>query len=107
MARRWMLLLTPLIACSNNSSIGPNKVQRVRMVPESVSVAVGDTIRIGAFPLDADTAFLPQVSVTWSSESTAVATVSQTGLVTGVASGTTQVDATAAGVVGRAIVVVP
>lgn len=96
-----------LAACSDHSDIGPNKVVTVRVVPESVSVAVGDTIRVGAFPLDADTAFLPQAAVTWASEAGGVATVDAAGLITGVASGNTLVDATAQGVVGKVIVVVP
>lgn len=110
MLNRMLVLPAALLlaaACSDQSDIGPNRVVSVRMVPESVSVAAGDTIRVEAFPLDADTAFLPQVKVTWSSEATGVATVDAAGLITGVANGTTFVDATAQGVVGKVIVVVP
>jgi uncharacterized protein YjdB len=94
-------------ACSNGSNIGPSRVVSVRVVPDSVSLAAGDTVRAAAFPLDADTAFLPHASVSWSTESAAVATVSPSGLVTAVAPGSTMIDATASGIVGRMIVVVP
>lgn len=102
-----LLGLGLVAACSNNSDVGPSQVVRVRMVPESVSVAAGDTIRVSAFPVDADTAFLPNVRVAWSTEAGAVATVDAAGLITGVATGVTNVEATAQGVVGKVVVVVP
>lgn len=110
MPNRILVLPAALLlgaACSDHSDIGPTRVVTVRVVPESVSVAAGDTIRVGAFPLDADTAFLPQVKVTWSSEATGVATVDAAGLITGVGSGSTLIDASSQGVTGKVIVVVP
>jgi uncharacterized protein YjdB len=95
------------VACSNNSSVGPQQVVRVRVVPESVSVAAGDTVRVAAFPVDLDSAWLPNKPVDWLSETAGVATVDGAGLITGVASGSTMVDATSDGVVGKVIVVVP
>jgi uncharacterized protein YjdB len=95
------------LRCTDQSAIGPERVQRVRVVPESVSVAVGDTVRAAAFPIDADSAFLPNLPVSWMSEGVAIATVDGAGLITGIASGTTHISASSGGVAGVVAVSVP
>jgi|SRR5436190_19184816 len=74
----------------------------VSVTPSSASIAVNGTVQLTA------TASPPK-SVTgfsWSSTNTAVATVSASGLVTGVAAGTTTIRATAGGVTGTSAITV-
>lgn len=102
-----IFLTSAILSCSDQSEIGPDKVLFVRMEPDSVGVAAGDTVSVFAFPIDADSALLPNKRITWRSEDIAVATVDSVGLVHGVATGKTHVIATAGGVDGLTIITVP
>lgn len=102
-----ILLTTATLYCTDQSKIGPDRVLYVRMEPDSVDVAAGDTVSVFAFPIDADSALLPNKRITWASQDPGIATVDSIGLVTGVASGKTHVSATAGGVAGLAVVNVP
>lgn len=55
--------------------------------PATSSVAVGGTVQLTATPKDAQGNTVPNVSVTWTTSNASVATVSNSGLVTGVAAG--------------------
>lgn len=101
------LLITASAQCTDQSAIGPERVLFMRMEPDSVDLAAGDTISVFAFPIDADSAFLPNKRVTWASEDAGIATVDSVGLVTAVSSGKTHVVATAGGVAGLSVVNVP
>ncbi len=101
------LFTISMLRCTDQSEIGPEKVLYVRMEPESVAVAAGDTVSVFAFPIDADSALLPNKRIIWTTENSAVATVDSIGLVRGVASGKTHVVATAGGVDGLTVVTVP
>jgi DNA/RNA endonuclease G (NUC1) len=67
----------------------------VTVTPVSASVAVGATQQFGATARDSS-AIVTGTTFTWTTTSSAVATVSSTGLVTGVTPGTVYVKATAA-----------
>jgi uncharacterized protein YjdB len=81
-------------------------VASVRVTPSPDTVAVGAASTLTATPLDAANNPLTGRTVTWASIDTTIATVSQTGVVTGVAAGTTTITATSEGKVGSATVVV-
>lgn len=80
---------------------GPG-VKSVTVSPSSASIAVNGTVQLTASvspPKSAGT-------IVWTSTNTAVATVSQTGLVSGVAEGTATIRATTGGVTGSSTVTV-
>jgi uncharacterized protein YjdB len=72
----------------------------------SPTIGVARTTQATATPRDANGNILVGRSVTWSSDNTSVATVSETGLVTGVALGSAGITATSEGHSGSAVVTV-
>src|SRR6185437_8248036 len=88
-------------------TVSPTPVSSVLMSPATVSLSIGATAQIAATPLDSSGKPLSGRTVTWSSANNAVATVSSTGLVTGVAFGSTSVIATVDGMQGSAAVNIP
>jgi uncharacterized protein YjdB len=77
----------------------------VEISPASATVAPGGTVQLSAVVVAA-TGDTVTAQVSWATLSPAVATVSQTGLVTGVAAGTVQIVATYGGVGGSSLVTV-
>lgn len=83
----------------------PPRVAAVVVSPQTVTVTAGATSQLGASVTSANGTSLSR-PVTWSSGSAAIATVSASGLVTGVTVGATTITATADGVSGTAQVMV-
>jgi uncharacterized protein YjdB len=81
-------------------------VASVAVSPASASLMAGQTVQLTATPEDANGSALTGRAVTWANSAAAVATVSASGLVTGVAAGTATVTATSEGKSGTATVVV-
>jgi M6 family metalloprotease-like protein len=82
-------------------------VSTITLSPASVSLSTGTTRQFNATLRDAAGNALAGRAVTWTSDAPAVATVSASGLVTGVAAGgPVTLSATAEGVTGRASVTV-
>ncbi|HUF34747.1 MAG TPA: Ig-like domain-containing protein [Gemmatimonadales bacterium] len=81
-------------------------VDAVEIAPDPISVAAGATLQLTATARDAQGDPLPGRSATWSSADTDIATVSPTGLLTGVSAGSTAVTATIEGVEATAVVTV-
>src|SRR5256886_15097719 len=82
------LALFRLPACGNDSTAPPQPaVASVAVAPSTSSLTVGDTVRLAATVEDARGNVLSARVVTWASSNPAVATVSRTGLVTGVRAG--------------------
>jgi hypothetical protein len=81
----------------------PNKVRSISVSPSSATVAAGSTVQLTATANPAGSV----TSFTWASSNNAVATVSSTGLVTGVASGTATISASAGGKSGSSSITVP
>jgi len=92
-------------ACGSDVA-GPAGVASVQITPVGIQVEVGASTVLSATPRDANGNALNDRAVTWSSDSTAIATVSVTGMVTGVAPGTATIRATSEGVTGSASVTV-
>jgi len=81
-------------------------VASVAVSPTSASVSVGQTVQLAATPKDANGNPLTGRTVTWSSGNTAVATVSASGLVTGVSAGAATITAASEGQSGSAAITV-
>ena len=78
----------------------------VTVDPPTASVLVGGTTQLAATVRDADGAVLSDRAPVWSSGNSAVATVTQQGVVTGVNPGTTSIVATREGKTGSSTVTV-
>ncbi len=87
-------------------TVTPAPVASVNVTPPTASVTVGQTTTLQAQTLDANGATLTGRAVTWSSSNTGVATVSNAGVVTGVAPGTATITATSEGKSGTATITV-
>src|SRR2546422_5814550 len=81
-------------------------VASVTVTPAPATVAIGQTVQLTATPKDANGNVLTGRVVIWASDNTAVATVSSTGLVTGVTQGQATITATSETKSGTAAVAV-
>src|SRR5437588_9935792 len=90
-------LLVRLAACGSDSTAPPPPpaVASVAVAPPTASLIVGDAVQLVATVKDARGNVLTDRVVTWASSKPAVATVSGTGLVTGVRADAQQVMITA------------
>src|SRR5437660_3714475 len=84
----------------------PPAVASVDVTPPSASMQADQTVQLTATPKDANGAPLSGRTVTWSSSNTAVATVSNGGLVSGVTPGTATITATSEGKSGTSTITV-
>jgi uncharacterized protein YjdB len=81
-------------------------VAAVNVTPPTASVVVGQTTTLSAQPVDANGAALSGRAIAWSTSNDKVATVDQSGVVTGVAAGQATITATSEGKSGSAVVTV-
>jgi len=81
-------------------------VASVAVTPSPASVQVGQTVQLTATPKDANGNPLSGRVITWASNNTAVATVSASGLVSGVTAGLASITATSEGKSGTSAVTV-
>jgi len=93
-------------ATVNVSAPPPAPVASVSVSPTTANLTTGGTQQITATPRDAQGNALTGRTVTWASGNTAVATVTQAGLITAVGPGSTSVTATSEGKVGTVAVTV-
>lgn len=82
-------------ACNDEGGPPPAEVASVVVSPAAATIVVGATQLFTATALDAANQPIAGVTFTWSSSAPAVATVSASGLVTGVTPGDAQITATA------------
>jgi uncharacterized protein YjdB len=87
-------------------TVAPTAVASVSVSPAAPSVPAGQTVQLAATPKDASGTPLTGRVVTWSSTAPAVATVNGSGLVTGLAAGSTTITASSEGKSGTATVTV-
>lgn len=80
-----------LLSCGDPSSPGSTPVARLTATPPSLQLSVGATSTIAASVLDDGGTVISDARIFWSVENPAVATVTQSGLVTGVAAGATRI----------------
>src|SRR5438309_547533 len=103
-----------VVATGNQAAVADTAVVRVTPIPVSIvtvapapaSVLVGQLLQLSATTADSAGNVLSGRAVTWASSNTVVATVSGTGLLTGVVSGTATITATSEGKSGTATVTV-
>lgn len=81
-------------------------VNSVEVQPQSTAVTLGASTTLTATVTDATGAVVPDAPVAWASGNTAVATVSATGVVTGVGLGSATISATSGGRSGSATITV-
>src|SRR5205809_300054 len=81
-------------------------VASVAVTPAATSLPTGGTVQLTAIPKDANGTPLTGRSVAWTSSNGAVATVSSSGLVTAVATGSATITATSEGQSGSASITV-
>src|SRR5438034_661531 len=99
-------LVTGVAAGAAAITVTSVPVASVTVSPATVSLQPGQTQQLTATPKDASGNALSGRMVTWASGNTAVATVSGSGLVSGVAAGSTTITATSEGKSGGASVTV-
>lgn len=87
-------------------TVQPRPVALMRVTPSATNVVAGATVRLTAEPLDGTGAVIPGRVVAWSTGDAGIATVDNSGLVTGVSPGTVTIRATAGGIDGTASVTV-
>ena len=74
--------------------------------PSTAAVSVGSSLSLTAEVLDASGDAIPSFTVTWASEDNSIATVSETGVVTGLRPGTVKIAASSWGKNGVATITV-
>ena len=95
---------------SGSSAIIVARVASVSVMPASANIAPGATQQLTATPKDLHGIAITGRSITWASDNTAAATVSSSGLVSGVAVGSANITATCEGKSGSSaitVIVVP
>lgn len=91
-----------LLGCADVLEDFPDtSVATVRMSSDSLDLVIGSQTDLGAFPLDETGALRPGRPLSWSSSDAAVATVDDSGRVSGVGGGTVTITATTSGVSGQ------
>lgn len=88
------------------SAPAPAPVATVSVSPASSTLLVGATVQLSAITRDANNNVLSGRVVTWESANTGIASVSSTGLVSGVGAGSTTITATSEGKSGSASITV-
>ena len=86
-----------LAACGSSTSPTDSSAARVVLSDTAVRVGVGDDAAVTARATDAGGQDLVGRPIYWSSRDTTIATVTQAGVIRGVAPGTTQISASAEG----------
>lgn len=95
----WSLLCGIVATLSCDSPLSPDgpTVDRIEVNPISLTIVVGETGPVTARVIDGDGKTDASRRVFWTTQNAAIATVSQTGVVSGVATGATQIAASSGG----------
>lgn len=94
------LICIPLLQCGGGPSSQPPTaaLTTITISPSSTSIYTGTARQVSATALDQNGNRMTGITFNWSSSASGVATISSSGLVTGVAPGTAQITASSAGV---------
>ena len=101
-AVRVMCFMT--VASCGGGSPGTAPVATVTVLPDHAALSAGQTVTLAATTLDGAGNILTGRTVAWTTDSAPIATVSQTGVVTALATGTAHITATSAVVHGTATI---
>jgi hypothetical protein len=104
----WLsgLLAAGVMACGSGSTAPSGSIAQVIVTPDTSSIPSGDSVRLTARAQSASGQTVSGVTWFWSTSDKTIATVSQSGVVTAVANGTTRVAASAQNQSGFATVIV-
>ena len=91
---------------NGNGGNGATTTASVRVTPATGTVDVGATVQLSALVLNGAGVAIPGRTATWTSQTPEIATVSTTGVVTGLTSGTASISASADGRTGTATIAV-
>ncbi|HEX6369381.1 MAG TPA: Ig-like domain-containing protein [Longimicrobium sp.] len=101
----YLLLALAAGACDSPSASGP-RVDRVVVTPDARNLNAGDSFQLTAVARDEESELVTGVEFEWASLEQDVATVTQTGVVTGVRTGTARIVASAEGKADTATITV-
>ena len=103
-----LALVAPvLVSCGGDGGSSGPVPATIRVLPDAPTVRVGESVSLVATPVDANGNVVGVTGqIAWSSSAAAVATVDNTGKVTGVSAGTSDITASVAGVSGSTKVTV-
>ena len=105
--RNWLIAILCVAACGGDEGNEPNvPVATVTVAPSTSSIPVGGELQLQATTLDANGGTLPGRQITWASSDAAIATVSPSGTVTGIAEGDATITAASEAKTGSAAVTV-
>ena len=107
--RRVFIIAVTIPACNGDGGDNlqdPVTVTAVAVSAPTSTIQVDQTLQLSASATDAAGAPLDDVPFEWTTDDAAVATVTQTGLVTGIAAGQTEVRASIDGVSGSTSIIV-
>ena len=93
-------------SATTHLTVTDRDIATVVVSPPAASVRIGTTITLGAQTLDAEGKSLSNRVVSWTTNNSAIATINNTGVVTGVAPGVATITATSEGHTGTAAVTV-
>ncbi len=94
------------VATGTTAAAAPAAVASVKVTPATGSIAVGGTLQLTATPQDSAGRALSGRTVTWTSSKSSIASVSGSGLVTGVGAGSATITAASGGKSGTAAITV-
>jgi uncharacterized protein YjdB len=105
-----VLIVASIAACGDDSGDGaiqePGPVTSVTITAPTTMIRVGETVQLTATARDANGTVLEGRSFEWTTGIRTVASVSPTGLVTGVGKGQSRIRATTEGVIGSIVIAV-
>jgi Bacterial Ig-like domain (group 2) len=94
------------MGCTSCGFFVPQTLTSIQVSPQNATVTPGGTTQLTATGVNSDGTNANLRNVAWSSSSTQIATVSSTGVVTGVSSGSATITATSTGISGTTTVTV-
>ena len=105
--RNWLIAMLGVAACGGDDNNEPNvPVATVTVTPSASTMPAGGAVQLQATTQDANGVALTGRQITWAASDAAIATVSPSGTVTGVAEGDATITATSEGKTGSAAVTV-
>ncbi|HSR15452.1 MAG TPA: Ig-like domain-containing protein, partial [Gemmatimonadales bacterium] len=95
-----------LAGCADDGLLGPGDVAELALAPHTNWIEPGTDLTLAAVATDPTGAEVPNPPLAWRSSSPAVASVDQSGTVTGLAPGTTRIEASSGRVRSEVVVTV-
>lgn len=90
-----MMVVLGVAACTDASE--PPQLTQLTLSVPSTTVVTGQTVAVTPLPVDQFGVSMPPATIEWRSSATSIATVSASGMLTGVAPGTVSIVATSGG----------